>query len=390
MIRLQFLELKQISHSMAIQHSKLFVFSFLILFTFYYNSSAQDLSKFKVVVDAGHGGEDTGINSLGLKEKDIALNVALFIEEFLSRQNDIELIYTRSKDEFVGLKERTTFANDASADLFVSIHGRANSDREVHGVEIFFEGKAKNNQDQEFADTENDVIFLEKDYDKDYNEFVSGYDIVYSVFRPKDKNEVEQSEFFAKKVQQNLTENLNRNDRGLKQAKFLLLNGLNMPAVIINIGYLTNVEESYYLTSVTNQKQLAREIGNALIEYKNIVRNGKTDPKIEDNIPEETIVIEETKTEIKQSTSRPSYYVQVLASTNRIDITPDNFKGLDQITSIYEDDVFKYRYGKSNSYMKILDYLNEAKAHGYTDAYVVVYLNGQKITIKEALKLGGE
>lgn len=392
MIRLQFSEFKQISNLMAITPSKLFIFSFLILFTFNYESTAQDLDKFKVVIDAGHGGEDTGINKLGLMEKDIALDIALYVEEFFSRRKDIEIIYTRTEDEFLELKERAEIANDANADLFVSVHGRSSSDREVHGVETFFEGKPKNNLDYEFAAQDNQVIFLEKNFDKTYNEYVSDYTIVYSVFKLKNKDDLEQSEFFAEKVQQNLTENLNRNDGGIKQAEFLLLNQVDMPAVLINVGYLTNVEESYYLTSATNQQELAGQIANAIIEYKEIVRNGKTNFEIDNSIPApvQPPVVEAPKTVSPEKNSRPTYYVQVLASYKEVEITPNNFKGLDQITSIYEGDVYKYRYGKSNSYLDILEYLNKAKEKGYTDAYVVVYLNGKKITIEEALKLGGE
>ena len=104
MIRLQFSELKQISRRKSTQGLKLFFICFLTLFTVNYNSFAQDSKKFRVVIDAGHGGEDFGVHKLGLKEKDVTLKVALKMEEYFAEDSDVELIYTRTKDEICWTK----------------------------------------------------------------------------------------------------------------------------------------------------------------------------------------------------------------------------------------------------------------------------------------------
>jgi len=398
MIRSQILQLKHISGPMHFQLTKLFIFGFLVLFTFNYNTQAQNSDKFKVVIDAGHGGEDSGVNKMGVKEKDITLRVSLFIEEFLNKQSGIELIYTRTEDEFIGLKERAKLANDENVDLFVSIHCSSNEDSDVYGVETYFGGLHKSFEDHEIVQRENNVIFLEKNFDKTYRQILSEESIVYSAFKPWNKERSVESQLVANLIQKNLTENLNRNNLGVKEANFLVLNEINMPGVLVNIGHLSNVEESYYVSIVSHQKRLAEQISNAILEYKAMSTSGNSNFEVEETVQadvdavvvETPVVVEEPKKVEKPNAPRPVYYVQILAANKQVELTPENFRGLNEITSIEEDYVFKYRYGKSSSYLEILEYLDNARAQGYKDAYVVVYLDGKRISIEDALKLGGE
>jgi len=461
MIRLQFLELKQISNVMSFQHSKLFIFCFLTLFTINYYSHAQNSDKFKVVIDAGHGGEDEGINTLGLKEKVVVLNVSLFIEEFLSEYEDIELIYTRQEDEFLKLSERSKIANKANADLFISIHSNASMKDDVNGVETFIGGNQNGIETLEIVKRDNNVIFLEKKYEKTYKSFITDSTINYNAFKPKEGRIQEKSNLLANKVKQYLSEHLNRENRGVKQAKYLLLNNVNMPGIVISLGYLSNMDENFLLASVRLQREMAKEISDAIIEYKAEVKAGTFDLKTENSDQKNTTIVnktekaekaeklvkvekpkksktlkkskkskktkktkkekkskktkkgssagtlkiaEKTDNDVKtlntekiekvdevkilqqQDAPQPTYYIQVMTLSKEVELTPENFRGLDQITRIKEDFIYKYRYGKSNSYLEILDFLKHARAQGYNDAFVVAYLDGKPITIDEAFK----
>ena len=128
-----------------------------------------------IVIDAGHGGKDPGCTYYGLKEKDITLDVSLKLGEMLSANMDgIKIIYTRTKDEFVELKERAEIANRAKADLFISVHVNAappNGVKKMHGTETFVMGLHKSEQNLEVAQRENAAILLEKDSKVNYNGF---------------------------------------------------------------------------------------------------------------------------------------------------------------------------------------------------------------------------
>ena len=152
--------------------NKIKLFSFLLVFISVSSVFAQSNNKFKVVLDAGHGGKDLGANYYGFLEKNIALAVALKVGKQLEKYPDIQVIYTRKTDVFVELIERARIANRANANMFLSIHCNAAPKGQAYGTETFVMGLTKNASNLEVAKKENAVITLESDYKMKYE----GYD----------------------------------------------------------------------------------------------------------------------------------------------------------------------------------------------------------------------
>jgi N-acetylmuramoyl-L-alanine amidase len=342
MIRLQFLELKQISNLMSFQPSKLFFFCFLILFTINYNSHAQNSKIIKVVIDAGHGGKDSGAVGYGIYEKDVALEVTLLIAEMLETQKDIEAIYTRKKDVFIGLRERANIANDAKADLFISIHCNSVANSSPYGAETFVLGLHRNEDNLKIAMRENQVIELEENYEEKYDGFDPTSPESYIGFSLLQEQYLDQSILLADKIQKNFVGKLKRKDRGVKQAGFLVLRETYMPSVLVELGFLSNKNENTFLKSSNNQKKLAQQIFNAILEYKESLERNQSS----------LAVVEETieKNKTLDDSYKATFYVQFAAGRKKLKLDPRNFKGLDNVSRVKESGLFKYRYGKSNSH----------------------------------------
>ena len=265
------------------------------LISFDINPTAQlSKDKFVVVLDAGHGGHDPGNLGNGYLEKNIALGIVLMAGEELEKDPDIKVIYTREDDSFVDLFRRGEIANQANADLFVSVHCDSHSSN-AYGAGTFVLGLHANRQNFEVAKKENSVIYLEDDYENRYSEYdinspesIIGLTIMQEEF-------LDQSILLGKKLQDNFAKRLKRKDRKVKQAGFIVLHQTFMPSVLIEAGFLTNKNEGGYLNSKKGQTEMGKAIADAIKGYKKDVASGldlTQDTKLEDtsvavNVPEE-------------------------------------------------------------------------------------------------------
>jgi N-acetylmuramoyl-L-alanine amidase len=231
-----------------------------------------DSVPFVVVLDAGHGGHDPGNLGNGFMEKNIALSIVLEVGKWLEKQPDIKVIYTRNDDSFIDLYLRGKIANDANADLFVSVHCDSHSS-DAHGAGTFVLGLHANEQNFEIAKKENSVIYLEDNYESRYAEYdinspesIIGLTIMQEEF-------LDQSIMLAKLMQDEFSGKLKRNDRKVKQAGFIVLHQTFMPSVLVETGFLTNKNEGSYLNSSRGQLELGRAIADAILVYKQNVRS---------------------------------------------------------------------------------------------------------------------
>jgi N-acetylmuramoyl-L-alanine amidase len=217
-----------------------------------------------IVLDAGHGGHDTGaVGPSGLTEKDLVLDVTRRVARLVEDQLKIKVILTREDDTFVTLRDRTTLANRARADLFVSIHANAHRNA-VSGVETYFlSSEATDNEARQVAALENAVIELEAPTPRARPDFVKAilWDLAQSEFQ------IESSRL-AEVVQDSMTQTLRQPNRGVKQAGFFVLGGAAMPAVLIEIGFVTNPQEERRLRDSRYREEIARAIFAGLSEYK--------------------------------------------------------------------------------------------------------------------------
>ncbi len=337
--------------------------------------------KFKVVLDAGHGGTDPG--NLGAPkskffEKDIVLKIALEVGSLLEAKKDIEVIFTRKDDTFIELDARGEIAQKSKADLFVSIHCDAFTNSNAYGAGTFVLGLHENDRNFEIAKKENSVIFLEDNYQQKYEGFDPNSPEAIIGITMMQEEYLDQSLILANLIQTNFVKNLQRKDRLVKQAGFLVLRNTFMPSVLIETGFLTNDKEGAYLNSKKGQEEMAKAIYNGIIEYKKEYDANR----VVEVAPKPVVKPEKTERIIKGV----DFKVQIASSTKRVKTDAYNFKGLKGIERVKVGLYHKYYYGKTSDYNKVKEMQKEAKAKGYIGAFVVAFKNDVKVSVLAALK----
>jgi N-acetylmuramoyl-L-alanine amidase len=353
--------------------------AFVLIPTMFTSVFAQQ-KPFLVVLDAGHGGHDSGNRGNGYFEKKIALNIALKIGAQLEQKSGVKVIYTRDKDVFVDLIERANIANKVDADLFVSIHCDAFSSSQAFGAGTFVLGLHENERNFKVAQKENSVIFLEENYEQKYDGFdPNDPESVISLILMQETY-LDQSIAAANTIQQSFVNNLKRKDRTVKQAGFIVLKYTYMPSVLVETGFLTNSSEGAFLNSSKGQNQMANAISSAILNYRDLLQAG---------VQKETLTLENkpVQKEVITSNSDLIFKVQIAASGNRLAAEGYNFKGLTPISREKSGKMYRYFYQTALTYEEAQQHLKMAQSKGYTNAFVVAYKSGKKIAISEALRL---
>lgn len=387
----------------------LFLISFLSIFSFS-TLQSQTKEKYTIVLDAGHGGKDAGASRGEYLEKKIALKLVLKIGKIIKKDKDIEVFYTRTKDEFIELHKRAAIANDKEADLFVSIHCNANNSDKPHGAETYVLGLNGNEENLEIVKKENEVILLESDYKSNYDYDPNSPEAVIGLSVLQEEN-LDASLAFAGIVQENFR-SLKRYDRSVKQANFLVLRETVMPSVLIELGFLSNEAEGKFLNTNSGQQIMAGAVAKAIRNYVSQLKVNRVDiNEVEEVVPVKKKEVEkkvvkkkkEVKAEMpkdvtKKVTKLPKektktftlnhieYKVQIAASKKYISPEPYNFKGLKNVEMKTVNDYYKYYYGNVSNFEDIKPFLEEAKEVGHTDSFVVAFEDGNKISVNEALK----
>lgn len=210
----------------------------------------------RVVIDPGHGGSDDGaVGRDRLLEKEVTLAVARELERVLERRHDIDVVLTRTDDAFLGLIERTELANREGADLFISLHCNAWANAGANGVETYFLSPAKSEWDAGVARAENSSVRAAEDLD-----FIL-WDLVQNVY-------IQESATLAEAVQGRLVEDLGMQNRGVKQAGFRVLVGAFMPAILVELGFLTSREDAAKLSDPDWQREAAESLAGAVVEFR--------------------------------------------------------------------------------------------------------------------------
>lgn len=358
---------------------------FVLLLTLLFSLQCDFLSaqnKFKVVLDAGHGGSDTGATYYGFKEKDIALNITLLAGGILERHKDIQVIYTRKTDVFLGLRERADIANKANADLFVSIHCNAARNTAAYGAETFVLGLHKSQENFEVAKKENQVIYLEENYEEIYGGFDPSSPESLIGLTLMQEEYLDQSIEVAALVQNNFTQRLKRRDRSVKQAGFWVLHNTYMPSILIETGFISNRAEGEYLNSRKGQQEMAQAIADAVIDYYNNIKSSYTTVVPTTRPPAETNVPVVTSNQVYEGAV---FKVQIAASSRRLDTKPSNFKGLTMISREQEGDLYRYFYGSTSDYEQIQKLQKEAHQKGYPSAFIVAFKDGKRANLSDII-----
>ena len=270
-----------------------------------------------VVIDAGHGGHDTGCLGSSTREKDMALNVALKLGKLIEENfGEVDVVYTRKTDTFIELHKRAEIANQNNADLFICIHFNSGG-KTAYGAETYAMGLHKSADNLEVAKRENSSILQEQDYLKKYDGFDPNSEEATIIFSLYQNANLDQSLAFASRVQEKFKKT-GRFDRGVKQAGFLVLWRTNMPAVLIESGFLTNKEEQSYFKTGNGINKTAVSIFKAFREYKAQAEGDEIPKDSEPFLGQEELQKVETYKSVDVNESSPKL-------ENPVEI-PDSFK----------------------------------------------------------------
>jgi N-acetylmuramoyl-L-alanine amidase len=389
----------------------------------------------KVVIDAGHGGKDPGTIGLRTQEKNVNLAIALKVGALIRKNNpDVTVIFTREKDEFIELFERAEIANRNNADLFISIHCNANRSHMLHGAATYIMGLHKSLANLDIAKQENASILMEPNYTTHYDGFDPNSDESYITFSLFQNAFLNQSTEFAADVQDQLKDRVGLNDKGVRQAGFLVLYKTTMPSVLVETGFLSNPEEEKFLASDKGQEYIAAAIDRAFRAFreklekgaakgtqlasdaakKNITHDGGGGDPGSVTVPEpvhgQQSPVPAVKKESKPAENKPSvpkeqkpaavkqpapasptlaYRIQVAAYSKDVGVKSPKFKGLENVKMYRHQGMFKYTTGSVPTLDEALVLLDVIQKKGFPDAFVVAFKGDERITIAEAKSLQG-
>lgn len=376
---------------------------------------------FVVVIDAGHGGHDPGALGKFSKEKTINLNVALKLGKQIKRNcPDVKVVYTRERDVFIPLGRRADIANNAKADLFISIHTNSVAgSKTAKGASTWTLGLAKSDANLEVAKRENSVILYESDYKTRYAGFNPNSAESYIIFEFMQDKYMSQSVHLASLVQKEFRHTCKRADRGVHQAGFLVLKASAMPSILVELGFISNPEEERYLNSEAGSTTLANGIFRAFLSYKreheirmtgssrtilpeetdagNLEEPDTTNEKTEESpeIPQKPAAASPNTTRTKQNAGKvtesqtdsgsPVFKIQILTSSRPIAANDKRLKGLKGVEHFQEGGLYKYTYGSSTDYNKVVRTKREITPK-FKDAFIIAFKNGKKINVQTAIE----
>ena len=325
-----------------------------------------------IVIDAGHGGKDTGALGKVTTEKALNLAVALkfgaYIEENMP---DVKVIYTRKTDKFIELSERAAIANRNNADVFISIHcNSTEGTTTANGAETYVMGESKNEKNLAVAKKENASILLEDNTDA-YDNFDPNSTEAYILFSLSQSLYQSQSLNIADKVQKQFAAK-GRHDRGVQQAGFLVLWKTAMPSILVELGFINNNKEEQFLNSEKGQTQMALALYRAFEDYKREFES--------ENHTSDKPVAQE-----KPTASGDTYFsVQFASRDKKVSSTDKAFSGVKEVDVYEYNGAFRYISGRFTTKAEATKRQAEVRALGYKDAFVIAFVDGERGTLKQA------
>jgi N-acetylmuramoyl-L-alanine amidase len=381
-----------------------------------------------VVIDPGHGGKDTGALGAISKEKDLNLTVALLAGDYIKKNlPDVNVIYTRERDVFVGLNERAMIANRNNADVFISIHCNSTDSKSASavGAETFVLGEHKNAANLQVAKNENSAILYEEDASEQYGDFDLNSPEAYIALSLFQQEYLNQSLQLAANVQEQFSKRVGRKDRGVQQAGFLVLWKTAMPSILIELGFISNAAEERFLASESGQIYMASAIYRAFRDFKmsfegenSAMRKVETEetttieeprPAVEEKpIAEEKPVVvekpiadekpvveakpkEEAKPVVEEkpvvkAVEKPtvSFKVQFFISDTKVSANDKRIANIKDVDYYEYNGSYRYTSGNFRTKEEAFARQKEVQKQGYPDAWVVCFINGERVSMREA------
>ena len=339
---------------------------------------------FTVVIDAGHGGHDPGAMGKLTQEKKLNLEVSQRLEQQIKLHHpDVKVVMTRKNDVFLTLQQRADIVNKNNADLFICIHTNAAENRNVTGTETFVLGVDKMQSNLDVAMRENAVMLLEDDYQTTYEGFDPNSVDSYIMFELMQDQYIDQSLNFATLVQHQFTD-IGRSDRGVRQAGFWVLHKSACPSVLIEMGFISNINEEKYLASDKGKEDITNSIYQAFEQYKSAYdrKHGIVKASQAESKPAEA----KADKPAEAKAAKPVYKVQIFSTLKPVPAGDPTFRGLKNCQCTKDGKFYKYTYGEDADYQTILDIQQELKTK-FKDCFIVAFLGNKQIPVKEALQM---
>ncbi len=395
---------------------------FLLFFFVISVSVTAAKTPFVVVLDAGHGGHDPGAVGAHIQEKKINLEVVLKLGQLIEKNyDDVKVIYTRKTDKYITLQNRADIANNAHANLFISVHTNANNNKSAYGSETYTLGLTKSKSNLDVAMRENSVILLEDDYKVKYEGFNPKSVDSYIMFECIQDKFLDTSVQMAQNIQKNFS-GLGRKDRGVRQAGFWVLHKTAMPSVLVEVGYISNPQEEKFLRTESGQQKMASAVFSSFEQFKKeydlksgqqyayesssktnagtkstsshktetvqVVNSVKVlEPKKIDGVEDQgskKLDVASVEKAFGRTKVAPEdvkiYKLQLFAVAKKLPSNSSSFKGL-VVDYFVEKNLYKYTYGSTTSYEDIKEQKKQISSK-FPDAMVVAFKNGKKVSVR--------
>ncbi|MDR0544591.1 MAG: N-acetylmuramoyl-L-alanine amidase [Odoribacteraceae bacterium] len=327
-----------------------------------------------ICIDPGHGGVPGAVNGK-VMEKDVVLDISLKLGAMIQRAYpNMKIVYTRTKDAPVDLKERGAIANRAKAQLFISIHANSHETAPPQGTEVFVLGLDWTEASLEVAMRENSAIYYEADYSVKYSGFTPDDMESYILYNHLQNTFLSNSTEFAGHVHDEIVKALGTTARGIKQGLLIVLKEAAMPAVLIETAFISNVNDLKKLASPAGRDKFARAIFRAFVTYK---EEWERNSVLIQNAPEEE---EQGKSLV--------YAIQVVSAKGRI----TNFKRFnlqDKVEELRLEDRYCYYVRACSSYNEAVRNQQDVRKK-VKDCFVIALLDGKPIPVSKARQIENE
>lgn len=343
---------------------------------------------FTLVIDPGHGGVDPGALGRSAKEKDINLKVSKLLAGMIEDEfPEVKIIFTRKTDVQIPLVKRATIANNANADLFISIHSNASKSRSANGCETFTLGAGSSAEAKAAAMYENEVILSEDNFEEIYKGFNPRSSESYIIFELMRGQDMEMSAELAQLVQNGMVRNSKLHNRGVSSAGFLVLHKTVMPKILVELGFISNREEEKFIASESGQKKLAKGIFEGFSEYYRLYGRQKgvesAKEKAKEKKPANT-VNKKSKESVEKS-GVPVFKVQIFATDKVLKKNDKRLKGV-KAEYFKENGMYKYTYGESTDYNEIVKKRKEISKK-FGQAFIIAFIDGKKTDTQKAIRM---
>lgn len=333
---------------------------------------------FTIILDPGHGGKDYGCIGKLTNEKTIVLDVATRFGKIIAEEHpEIKIVYTRDTDRYLTLQQRADVANDASGDLFVSIHvnsvdKRSRNRATVHGASVYTLGLHKSDNNLNVAMRENAVMELEQDYSAKYQGFDPNSSESYIMFELNQNSHVSNSIELASAMQNELISTAGRADKNVRQAGFWVLWAVAMPSVLVELDFICNPTMEKFLHSDAGRQKCARALANAFTSY--YARHRRPGAV---KVQPETVPASATPA-APAASSKPTYHVQFLTSGKQLPAGDARTKDLPDVGYYFDGGVYKYYSGTFSTLAKAKKAVAKLRKK-YPEAFIIKLQDGKRI-----------